>query len=318
MRPIVFVPEEIASQGIKLLEADCEVLAPWMTDSPVEPAMLEVADGVIVRLFKIGHAELDNAVRLKVIAKHGVGLDNIAVDLALARGVCVLNTPTANTNAVAEHTVALMLALARQIAPAALATKQGHFSDRVRFQGVEAAGSTLGIVGFGRTGSRVAEIANGLGMHILVFDPLISLESFVPYVQKVGALNELLCEVDFLSLHLPLTPKTHHLLDGERLAQLKPSCRIVNTSRGAIIDEQALVEALESGAVAGAALDVFEVEPLSADNALCRAPNTLLTPHISSSTKESLEKMAIEAARGVVDVLAGRRPDHPVDPGAQV
>ncbi len=316
MRPIVFVPEEIASQGIKLLQADCDVVAPWMTGSPVEPAMIEVADGVIVRLFKIGQTELDSAVRLKVIAKHGVGLDNIAVDLALARGLCVLNTPTANTNAVAEHTVALMLALARQIAPAALATKQGRFNDRVRFQGVEASGSTLGIVGFGRTGSRVAEIAKGLGMHVLAYDPLVPPESIAPYVKRVRRLDELLCEADFLSLHVPLTPETHHLLDSERLARLKPNCRIVNTSRGAVIDEQALVQALESGAVAGAALDVFEVEPLSADHPLCRAPNTLLTPHISSSTKESLEKMAVDAARGVLDVLAGRRPEYPVSPGA--
>jgi D-3-phosphoglycerate dehydrogenase len=316
MKPIVLVPEEIASQGVKLLEADCDVVAPWMTASPVEPAMLEVADGVIVRLFKIGQAELDSAVRLKVIAKHGVGLDNIAVDLALARGVAVLNTPTANTNAVAEHTVALMLAMARQIVPAALATRQGQFGDRARFQGVEVCGSTLGIVGFGRTGSRVAEIAKGLGMHVLAYDPLVSTKSFVPYVRRILELDDLLGEADFLSFHVPLTPETHHLLNSESLARLKTSCRIVNTSRGAVIDEQALVRALESGAVAGAALDVFEVEPPSADHPLCRAPNTLLTPHISSSTKESLEKMAVDAARGVLDVLAGRKPDYPVNPGA--
>jgi D-3-phosphoglycerate dehydrogenase len=287
-----------------------------MTDSPVEPAMLEVADGVIVRLFKIGQAELDSAVRLKVIAKHGVGLDNIAVDLALARGLCVLNTPTANTNAVAEHTVALMLALARQIVPAAVATKEGRFVDRVRFQGIEACGSTLGIVGFGRTGSRVAEIAKGLGMRVIAYDPLLSTKSFVPHVKRMLKLDELLREADFLTFHVPLMPETHHLLDSKRLARLKTSCRIVNTSRGAVIDEQALVQALEAGAVAGAALDVFEVEPLSADHPLCRAPNALLTPHISSSTKESLEKMAVDAAQGVLDVLAGRRPEHPVSPGA--
>jgi len=316
MRPNVFLPEEIASQGIKLLEADCDLVAPWMTGSPVESAMLEVADGVIVRLFKVGQAELDSARRLKVIAKHGVGLDNIAVDVALARGICVVNTPTANMNAVAEHTVALMLALARQIVPAALATKQGHFNDRVRFQGVEASGSTLGIVGLGRIGSRVAQIGEGLGMQILAYDPLVPPESCAPYVKRVRRLDDLLRAVDFLSLHIPFTPETHHLLDSERLALLKPNCRIVNTSRGAVIDEQALVRALESGAIGGAALDVFEVEPLSANHPLCRAPNTLLTPHISSSTRESLEKMAVDAARGVLDVLAGRKPDYPVNAGA--
>ena len=312
---MVFIPEKIASAGIQLLRAGCDVLAPWMSGLTAEPATLERADAVIVRLFHIGEAELARSPKLKVIAKHGVGVDNIAVAAATARKLPVLFTPDANTNAVAEHAIALMLALAREIAPAALAVTEGRFGDRGQYQGVELAGKTLGVVGLGRIGSRVAEIAaNGFGMRVFAYDPLLPAAISRPPAHLVASLDALLSEVDFLSLHVPLSPKTRHLINAEALARLKHQCRIVNTSRGAIIDEAALAAALQAGMLAGAALDVFEAEPLLPDHPLCRVPNTLLTPHISSSTEEALERMETDAAAGVLDVLGGRRPKFPVNP----
>jgi D-3-phosphoglycerate dehydrogenase len=315
VKPLVFVPEQIASAGIDVLRAECDVLAPWMTGRTAEAAMLKDADAVIVRLFKIGEAELDRAPTLKVVAKHGAGVDNIDVAVATRRKLPVLFTPEANANAVAEHTTALMLALAREIAPAARAVIDGRFNARGEFQGVELAGKTLGVVGLGRIGSRVAEIAaSGFGMRVIAYDPLLPAGISRPPVRLVDSLDALLGEADFLSLHVPLSQKTRHLIDEKALARMKPGCRIVNTSRGAVIDEAALVEALEAGVVAGAALDVFEVEPLTADHPLCRAQNTLLTPHISSSTGEALRRMATDAAEGVLDVLRGRKPKFLVNP----
>lgn len=315
MKPIVFVPERIASAGIELLGAECDVIAPWLKEREPEVAMVYEADAVIVRLFRIGAAELAGSRRLKVIAKHGVGVDNIDVEAATARKVAVVFTPDANSNAVAEHAVALMLALARQIAPAAEAVRDGRFHERGRFQGVELAGKTLGVVGLGRIGARVAEIAaKGFGMRVLGYDLMLTAGAPRPPAQRVDSQDALLGEVDFLSLHVPLSRETFHMISAEALARLKPGCRIINTSRGAVIDESALAAALQAGTLAGAALDVFEAEPLLPDHPLCRAPNTLLTPHISSSTEEALERMATDAAAGVLDVLGGRRPKFPVNP----
>jgi D-3-phosphoglycerate dehydrogenase len=317
MKPRVFLREKIASAGLDLLGSACEVIGPWKDG--IEPAseMLATADAVIVRPHKIGEAEFAAASRLKVVAKHGVGLDAIDVPAATARKIAVVFTPEANSNAVAEHTIALMLALARQIAPVSRAIGEDRFADRSRYEGVEVAGRTLGVIGLGRIGSRVAEIArNGFGMEVIGYDPFLPADALRPAAQRVGSLDALLAKADFLSLHVPLSAETLHIIDAASLARLKPGCRIVNTSRGAVIDEAALVEALETGAVAGAALDVFEKEPLPADHPLCSAPNTLLTPHISSSTAEALERMALDAARGVIDVLGGRRPRYLVNPEA--
>lgn len=301
MKPAVFVPEPIAESGIALLEPECDVVSDG----------LEQADAVIVRLFEITADQLAKCERLKVIAKHGVGVDNIDVSAATARKIPVVFTPTANVNAVAEHALTLMLSLARQVFPSSQALREGRFEDRSQFQGVELAGKTLGVLGLGRIGRRVAEMArDGLAMDVLAYDPYLEDSDFT----LAASLESVLHSVDFLTLHLPLTEETRHFLNAERLQMLKPGCRIINTSRGATIDETALVEALQSGQVSGAALDVFEDEPLPAEHPLCRAPNTLLTPHISSSTVESLDRMACAAAQGVLDVLAGRPPAHIVNP----
>lgn len=321
MKPKVFIPDPIAACGIERLQAACDCLTPWRdgsaTDHAAMQSLLRSADAVIVRLFTIAASDLDVCPQLKVIAKHGVGVDNIDCEAATAHGIPVVYTPEANSNAVAEHTVCLMLALARQVAPAALAAREGRFSERGNFQGVELAGKTLGVVGLGRIGARVAQIAaHGLAMNVIAYDPVINADEYAGPASIVGAFTDLLSACDFLTLHVPLTPQTEHLINASALAAMKPGCRIINTSRGAVIDESALAHALTEQRIGGAALDVFESEPLPETHPLCQTPNTLLTPHISSSTDESLDRMAEDATQGVLDVLEGRKPMYPVNPEA--
>jgi D-3-phosphoglycerate dehydrogenase len=315
VKPVVFIPEAIADSGLDLLRAECECLLGWEGVAPADRATLYGADAVIVRLFTIDEGDIFRAKRLKVVAKHGVGLDNIDIEAATTAGIPVVYTPTANANAVAEHTLTMMLALCRQIAPASAALREGRFEQRSRYQGVELAGKTLGILGLGRIGSRVAQMAaSGLQMKVLAYDPYLAKDSYSGPAILIDSLETLLKQADFLSLHVELTPETRHLIDGPKLDMVKATCRLVNTSRGAVIDEEALVRALEAGRLAGAALDVFEEEPLPADHPLLSAPNTLLTPHISSSTSESLERMSVQAAQGVLDVFQGVKPRYLANP----
>jgi D-3-phosphoglycerate dehydrogenase len=321
MRPLVFIPEPIASCGFKLLSAECECLAPWKGRSESAQngsqhrELLYQADAVIVRLFRITDADLQRATRLKIIAKHGVGTDNIDCLAATRRRIPVTYTPDAATDPVAEHTIALMLALARNLWSAHAAVINGEFLVRKRFQGVELNRKTLSIIGLGRIGQRVGEIAaKGLHMTVCAHDPLRKEPLEFDFPVTLGTLESVLQSADFLSLHLPSAPQTRHMINARSLALMKPSCRIINTSRGAIVDELALAEALTSGAIAGAALDVFEEEPIPASHPLCRAPNTLFTPHISSSTQESLDRMSLEAAQAVLDALHGRLPTYLANP----
>lgn len=319
MKPTVLVPERIAAAGMDLLQAECRCLAPWINGGkPGETElreMLSTADAVLIRLHPMRAADIASASRLKVIARHGVGVDNVDVAAATARGIPVVFTPMANANAVAEQTMTLMLALARHVYPASAAVREGRFRERDKFVGVELAGKTLGVMGLGRIGSRVAEMArHGFGMDVRGYDPFVKQESYSGAAALEDSLESLLGKADFLTLHLPLTADTTRLINAERLRQLKPGCRLINTSRGGVIDEMALAQALHEGRLAGAALDVYEQEPLPADHPFLRTPNTLLTPHISSSTKESLDRMARDAAQGVLDVLAGKRPQWLVNP----
>lgn len=326
MKPIVLIPEPIASCGLDVLKAECVCVAPWQ-NRPTSPrvsdgqefAEFEVAlanaAGIIVRSFKIDSHLLERAEHLKVIAKHGVGIDNIDCQAASKKGIPVVFTPAANANAVAEHTLALMLALSRQIESANLAVKQGRFHERNLFQGIELAGKTIAVVGLGRIGSKVASMASlGLQMIVHAYDPFLSQLGYSGPAILEDSLESLFQKADYLTLHVPLTERTRYLVNSNSLKLLKPGCRIINTARGALIDEAALAAALTEGRVAGAGLDVFEEEPLPADHPLCRLPNVLLTPHISSSTRESLERMALQSAQGLLDVLHGRRPEHVINP----
>ena len=277
-------------------------------------AELGCADAVIVRLFKINADDLAGARRLKVVAKHGAGLDNIDCQAATERGIPVIYTPGANANAVAEHAIGLLLALARNTTRADAALRGGRPFERGEFQGVELAGRTLAIIGLGRIGSRVARKAHGLDMQVVAYDPYVDPASYAGPVTLVGSVDHLLAAADFVTLHVPLTDETRNMIDTGALARLKPGCRLINTSRGGVIDERALCDALHRGSLAGAALDVFAQEPLAPGHPLRRTPNTLLTPHVSGITAEAMSNVSRQVARGVIDVLEGRTPGGLVNP----
>ena len=321
VKKVVFVPELIASCGMDLLRETCECVAPWedgaslAVDSPQLREMLYQADAVIVRLFTVGEQDLQKTGRLQVIGKHGAGVDNIDCKAATARGIPVVFAPDATTGAVAEYTVGLILTLSRQILPASAALREGRFNERDRFLGVELAGKTLGIIGLGRIGAWVARIAAlGLDMEVCAYDPFAGPRDHSGPVTMVDTLEDLLSRADFLTLHVPLTPETRHLINEQTLKLLKPGGLIINTSRGGVIDQEALERALRQGTLAGAALDVFEEEPLLAAHPLCQAPNLLLTPHIAGSTRQSRGNTALQVAQGVLDVLQGRTPDYVANP----
>ena len=321
MRPTVFIPEPMAPSGLDQLEPHCECVAPWRhgieLSAGAKSARLGEADAVIVRLFRVGARELEACPRLRVIAKQGVGLDNIDCEAATRRGIPVLFAPGANANAVAEHTVGVLIALSRHFESAGRALREGRFHERDRFQGTELAGRTLGIVGLGRIGSRVAQKAGvGLAMRVLAYDPFVDRQAYDGPAVFVDRLEELLEAADFVSLHVPLTSLTRHMIDVTALGRLKPTCRVINTSRGAVVDEPALVRALREGRIAGAALDVFSEEPVPADHPLASTPNTILTPHVAGATDEAFDALSRQIAADVLALLQGRGPplDHVVNP----
>ncbi len=240
---------------------------------------------------------LEAATRLKVIGRAGIGVDNVDVPAATAKGVIVMNTPHGNAITTAEHAIAMMFALARQI-PQADASTQGGKWEKNRFLGIELTAKTLGVVGCGNIGAIVAERGIGLKMKVIAYDPFLSAERAVALGVEKVELDELLARADVITLHVPLTDKTRNILSAEALARTKPGVRIVNCARGGLLDEAALRAALDSGHVAGAALDVFAVEPAQ-DNPLFGHPNVICTPHLGASTAEAQENVALQVAEQI-------------------
>ena len=316
-KPLVLVTERIADVGLQLLEKSCEVCAPWRQDRTYTEGELGAADAVIVRLCRITAGVLSVAAKLKVIGRHGAGLDNVDLKAATERGIPVVFTPSALTmaNAVAEHTVQMMLALARHTVMADKVVREGRFEQRSSLQGVELCQKTLGIIGLGAIGVRVAEICHkGFGMRILAYDPYVDGSPPQLDITLVHSLTELLEQADVVTLHLPSTAETSYMIDAGTLRCMKPSALLINTARGAVVDTVALAEALRRGELLGAALDVFEKEPLPLDHPLLSAPRTLFSPHIGSSTGAAMEKMAELVAHQVVQVLRGERPQFVANP----
>jgi D-3-phosphoglycerate dehydrogenase / 2-oxoglutarate reductase len=242
---------------------------------------------------------LNAAKKLRVIGRAGVGVDNVDVETATRRGVVVLNAPGANTISTAEHTFSLLLSLARNVARADATLKDGTW-DRKNLEGVELYNKTLGIIGMGRIGSELSRRAIAFGMRVVAFDPYLSVSRARSLqVELVEDLNELLPLADFISLHTPLTTETHHILNAERLAKTKRGVRVINCARGGLINESALADAISNGHVAGAALDVFETEPLPVDSPLRKMSKLVLTPHLGASTAEAQESVGIEIAQSI-------------------
>jgi D-3-phosphoglycerate dehydrogenase len=259
-------------------------------------------DGLAIRsATKVNARLLESADRLKVIGRAGIGVDNVDIPAATARGIVVMNTPFGNSITTAEHAIALMFALARQLPEADASTQAGKW-EKNRFMGVEVTGKTLGLIGAGNIGSIVAARALGLKMKVVAFDPFLTAERAVDLGIEKVELDELLRRADFITLHTPLTDQTRGILGRENLAKTKPGVRIVNCARGGLIDEAALKEGLDSGHIAGAALDVFESEPATA-SPLFGTPGFISTPHLGASTNEAQVNVAIQVAEQMCDFL---------------
>ena len=264
-------------------------------------------DALMVRSqTKVTRKVIESGKNLKIIGRAGVGVDNIDLEAATEKGIIVVNSPDGNTNAAAEHTVALMLAMSRNIAKAAASTKQGLW-ERSKFTGHEVFGKTLGVIGFGKIGHHVAEVAKALGMNIFVFDPYTTKE----VVEKFGAtyvedLEQIWPVCDYITVHVPKTKETLHMINADSISKMKKGVRLINCARGGIIDETALAQALETGQVAQAAVDVFETEPDITASALSKTTgDILMTPHLGASTEEAQLNVAIDVAQQIKEVLSG-------------
>jgi D-3-phosphoglycerate dehydrogenase len=260
-------------------------------------------DGLIVRSkTRVTTEVIEHAASLRVVGRAGTGVDNIDVAAATRRGIVVMNAAAGNTVTTAEHAFAMLMSLARQIPQAAASTKAGRW-EKNRFLGVELMGKTLGVVGLGRIGSTVAERARAFGMEVLAFDPYFAREAARELGIEMTALDEVFSRADFITLHTPLTDETRGIINAAALDKMKPGVRIINCARGGLIDEQALADAIASGRVAGAALDVFEQEPVSQDNPLLALDCVIATPHLGASTQEAQTGVAAMIAEQLIDFL---------------
>jgi D-3-phosphoglycerate dehydrogenase / 2-oxoglutarate reductase len=302
--PIVLVAEELSPAAVAQLESSFEVRRADGTDRSALFAALAGADAVIVRsATRIDAEALAHAPGLRVVARAGVGLDNVDVDAATKAGVMVVNAPSSNIVSAAEHAAALLLAVARNVPQAAASLKAGEWQ-RSRFTGVEVYGKVAGILGLGRIGVLVAQRLAGFGMQLIAYDPYVPAARAAQLGVRLVGLDELLTEADFISVHLPKNPETTGLIGDRELHLVKPGVRIINAARGGIVDEHALVLALKEGRVAGAGVDVFATEP-PVGSPLLDFPSVVATPHLGASTHEAQEKAGLQVARSLRLALAG-------------
>lgn len=300
----------IAASAMERLQRRCKVIDLKPYSEPSELAALAAryqTDALIVRMGKINAEVISASSKLKVIAKHGTGVDNIDVAEAGRRGIVVTITSTANYESVAEHAFGLLLAAARGTVYLDGRIRQG-FWDKAAFRGMELCEKTLGIIGFGRIGRRLAELVQPLRMPVLAFDPYITPSEIPDTAIHKTKLEDLLRNSDFACVCCPLTPETTHLITARELRWMRPTALLINTARGGIVDEQALADALSGGTLAGAAIDVYGKEPIDPYSPLLKAPNIVLTPHIGGVTRESLDRMGMEVVENVLDVLSGKKP----------
>ncbi|CAH2076902.1 unnamed protein product [Thlaspi arvense] len=305
-KPTILVAEKLGEAGVKLLEDFANVDCSYNMTPEELNTKISLCDALIVRSgTKVGREVFESSRgRLKVVGRAGVGIDNVDLSAATEFGCLVVNAPTANTIAAAEHGIALMAAMARNVAQSDASVKAGEWK-RNKYVGVSLVGKTLAVLGFGKVGTEVARRAKGLGMRVIAHDPYAPADRAHAIGVDLVSFDEALATADFISLHMPLTPATNKILNDETFAKMKKGVRIVNVARGGVIDEDALVRALDSGIVAQAALDVFTKEPPAKDSKLVQHERVTVTPHLGASTMEAQEGVAIEIAEAVVGALNG-------------
>jgi len=302
----VLVKEKIGDSGVQLLQEhfDVDLGIDWTDEELAE--RIGAYHGILIRSATKMTAELiERAVNLRVIGRAGVGVDNVDVDAATKRGIVVANAPESNVVTAAEHTMALLLALARNIPQAYVSLTAGKW-ERSKFSGVELYEKTLGILGFGRIGQLVAQRARGFGMRVLAFDPFVSAERYRELgVDKADGVDDVYAQADFITVHLPKTPETEGFLDAAAFAKMRDGVRVLNVARGGLIDDAALKDALDSGKVGGAALDVFPSEPITDYPLFQGYPNVVVTPHLGASTAEATDRAGYQSAEQVLAALTG-------------
>jgi D-3-phosphoglycerate dehydrogenase len=303
MAPRVLISDALSPAAVGIFrERGVDVDVRPGLDKDELAAIIGDYDGLAIRsATKVTAKLLETATRLKVVGRAGIGVDNVDIPAATARGVIVMNTPFGNSITTAEHAIAMMFALAREI-PAADASTQAGKWEKNRFMGVEITGKTLGVIGCGNIGAIVADRAIGLKMRVIAFDPFLSPERALDLGVEKVELDDLLARADFITLHTPMTAQTKNILSAEALAKCKKGVRIINCARGGLVDEEALAAALKSGHVGGAAFDVFTVEPAK-ENPLFGLPNVVCTPHLGASTSEAQENVALQVAEQMSDYL---------------
>jgi D-3-phosphoglycerate dehydrogenase len=296
-RPRVLVAEEIADSGVDLLREVCDVDV--LTSLSREELLDQIGSYVAILIrsaTQLDEEALDRADRLKVIGRAGVGVDNVDVEVATRKGIIVANAPQSNIIAAAEQTIALMLSLARNIPQAHSALTDGRW-ERSKFGGVEVYEKTLGVLGFGRIGQLVAQRAKAFGMRILAFDPYVSAERFKELgADRAESPDEIFAEADFITIHLPNTEDTKDFINTESIAKMKDGVRIINCARGGLVDDAALQAGLDSGKIAGAALDVFKQEPITEHPLFQGYDNVVVTPHLGASTVEAQDRAGVQTA----------------------
>jgi D-3-phosphoglycerate dehydrogenase len=312
-KPVVLLYELIHARALEQLKQHAEVRT---ADNLEESYLLQVVgdvEGIIIRANgKVSRQIMQAAPRLKVVARHGTGVEAIDLEAAAELGITVVNTPDANVESVAEQCLAMMIILAKHIREADQAIRAGDWAARYRLIGVELLGKTIGIIGIGRIGYRLAELCyTSFSMPIVYFDIVANLKAEKNLNAKRVELDELLKKGDFISIHLPLIPSTKGLINAEVLRKMKPGAFLINSSRGPVIDQADLIQALQNHWIAGAGLDVFDPEPLPSDSTLLELENVILSPHMAAHTDEALYRMAM-VVEDVLAVIEGRAPKHPV------
>jgi D-3-phosphoglycerate dehydrogenase len=310
MRHKVLLNKEIHPQAMDLLKQHFDVL---IADNPKEEALLRKCaevSAIITRTSSyINKKIIEASPKLKVISKTGVGVDNIDLSAATEKGILICNVPGVNSISVAEHTVALILAVTKDLLVMDKAVRKGEWSKRYSLTSVELKQKTLGIIGFGSIGKKVTAICKGFQMHVLTYDPYLASNAISKQTASlVNNLETLFQKSDIISIHVPYNEKTHHLVNSSLLKMAKKGAILINTSRGQIIDEKALFKVLKGGPLSAAGLDVFEEEPVNISNPLLTLENVVLTPHSAALTKECSARIAVEAAQAVIDVLNGKKP----------
>lgn len=301
----ILVPDNVDQKAIDILNGvdGLNVTAPGKMSRDDTLAVIASADALIIRSATTADAELLNlATNLKAIARAGVGVDNVDLDVATANGVVVMNTPDGNTISTAEHTFGLMLSLARQI-PKAHGTMASGGWDRKKFMGVELRGKTLGVVGFGRIGRALAKRAIAFEMDVIAYDPYIPADVAEDLGAKLVGMDELFAKADFISLHTVITDETREMINATNIAKMKDGVRIINAARGALINDADLAEAIKSGKVGGAGLDVYHQEPPPAENPLIGLEGVVHTPHLAASTTDAQVQVGVDAVQQIIDGL---------------